>query len=232
MKLSIITICKNESSSIAQTLDSVAHQSFDDFEHLIFDGGSTDGTQKILESHIHPRMKIYSESDTGIYDGMNKGIKASCGEYLLFLNGGDFLAADDVLKMVASGFDGTQIIGCDIDHIGSGRKNSPSKLSMKFLIKDSPNHPATFIHRSCFDKLGPYDLLFRIAGDYDFFLRCKKADFSYKRMNILLTRFQSGGISDNPANFETIHQERKNSFIKNFGLFKWTALKVLDKWKL
>jgi len=178
IKLSIITICFNEKDRIEKTLLSVISQKFKNYEFIIIDGDSTDGTKDIIEKYKENITVFISEKDRGIYDAMNKGINNSNGEYLLFLNGGDYLYSNDTLQEVFEKYNPI-MINYDIVYgniivmsngsIFKGKK--PFLSNSLFLFIGSFPHQAAFIKRELFINDGLYDDNFRIVGDQEFFVR-------------------------------------------------------------
>ena len=181
MKLSIITINYNNAVGLKKTLDSVAIQTYTDFEHIIVDGASSDGSVEIiheyestLTSHLSgddkvrdfvggssplaSRLKWISEKDTGIYNAMNKGIRMSSGEYLLFLNSGDFLIAADVLEKVFENECSADILcaRCNVSDNGKviWTSNPPEKATFGTLYMVGLAHQSTFIRKSLFEQIG------------------------------------------------------------------------------
>ena len=174
MKLSIITVCKNSEYSIERTIESVINQTFTDYEYIIIDGASTDRTLEIIKKYSDKTNKLISEPDNGIYDAMNKGVKMSEGEYLLFLNAGDYFVNKDVLMKVFSMNPGEDIVYGDTLIIFKNkliRKPASKKIFYFFMFFDTIPHQNVFIRRSVFDVVGMHDINYKIAGDYDFFLR-------------------------------------------------------------
>ena len=201
VRLSIITVCRNEQEHIADTAESISGQTFREFEWIVVDGLSEDGTVRILspyKAHIHT---LLSERDNGVYHAMNKGARLARGEYLLFLNGGDMLAGDNVLQesfavpgcadiligdMIARRHDGTQrVMTCNDD-----------MLKPQHLWTASFPHPSTFIRRELFVALNGYDESFRIAADYDLFARAVLANCaSIGLLRRVVSIFRVGGLS-------------------------------------
>ena len=101
-KLSVITVCKNEVNGIRRTLESITNQVFQDYELLVIDGASTDGTVEVINEYRAKISHFKSEADQGIYAAQNQGVRAATGEYLLFINGGDAIHDDQVLQGVFS----------------------------------------------------------------------------------------------------------------------------------
>jgi glycosyltransferase involved in cell wall biosynthesis len=174
LKLSIITICFNEVDSVAKTLASVAGQTFKNFEWIVIDGGSTDGTLEILNTYRSHFTVFISEKDAGIYNAMNKGIARAQGEYLFFLNGGDYLADDGTLSRIFSTPLDADFVYGDITVIGGERPEllvMPSKITAEFLYRKTIPHQSTLTKKDLFERAGTYDERFKIVADYEFILR-------------------------------------------------------------
>lgn len=209
MKLSIITINYNNAAGLKKTLDSVAPQTCIDFEHIIVDGASTDGSVDIIrtysQSTIANRHKItwLSEPDTGIYIAMNKGVRLAKGEYTLMLNSGDYLVDEHIVENVLPILDGTDIIqGNTISVINNkeiiNRGYAKSDISFIDVYKGIFLHQATFSKRILFEKYGYFDESYKIGGDTVFFLRTLglgNASFAYRDINVAY--YDGDGISAN-----------------------------------
>ncbi len=180
MKITLITAVYNREATIAQAIDSVARQSHADIEHLVIDGASRDGTVAVARRHAHDRMRIVSEPDRGIYDALNKGIRAATGDVIGLVHSDDFLAHPQVLERVAARFaeTGADAVYGDLDYVSASDTTrvirhwrsgafTPQKLARGWM----PPHPALFLRREVFERLGSYDTSYRIAADYDAILR-------------------------------------------------------------
>ena len=206
-KLSIITINYNNAAGLRKTLDSVAAQTYTDFEHIIVDGASTDGSvDEIIiysQSPIANRHKItwLSEPDTGIYNAMNKGVRLSQGEYTLMLNSGDYLVDEYVIEKVIMLLDGTDIIqGNTIEEIkGEKYRNrgyGKSNIDMFDVMKGHFLHQASFCRKDLFIKYGMFDESYRIAGDTKFFMSCLGVNnASYQYIDVDISNYDIFGIS-------------------------------------
>lgn len=206
-KLSIITINYNNAAGLKKTLDSVAAQTYTDFEHIIVDGASTDGSvDEIIaysQSPIANRHKItwLSEPDTGIYNAMNKGVRMAQGEYTLMLNSGDYLVDEYVIEKVIPLLDGTDIIqGNTIEEIkGEKYRNrgyGKSNIDMFDVMRGHFLHQAAFCRKELFDQYGMFDESYRIIGDTKFFMTClgkEKATFQY--IDIDISNYDMTGIT-------------------------------------
>jgi Glycosyltransferases involved in cell wall biogenesis len=217
--LSIITVNRNNKKGLLKTILSVANQIFDDFEYIIIDGASTDGSTEIIKQYEAITSLWISEPDTGIYAAMNKGIAASTGEYLLFLNSGDWLIDNNVLIDIYNSNCTADIISGNIIIIDSyGNQsfhNAPNKdqLSFNTFYNSSLPHPATFIKRTLFHKHGFYNESYKIVADKEFFIRTLiMSDCSYEYFNRTITYFPLGGISSN-SEFQEL--QKKESELVN-----------------
>jgi glycosyltransferase involved in cell wall biosynthesis len=213
-KLSIITICKNEAESIEKTLLSVIAQTFTDFEYIVIDGGSKDGTKEIIEIY-KDRIDIFiSEPDSGIFNAMNKGICLSNSEYVCFLNGGDYFAENNVLERIFENKTDSDIIYGDLTFcLMSGRKYTkkcPDKISQYYLMSDSIPHPGTLIKRELFNEIGLYFENYKVTSDYEFFLRAIfRFNKSYTHLKFPFAVFNLKGVSSILEKTKEVKTERK-----------------------
>ncbi len=205
MKISIITVCFNSEATIAECLKSVASQSWSNFEHIIVDGASTDGTLMEIEAYSHKKLKLTSEPDNGMYDAMNKGLKIATGDYVAFLNSDDLYANDDVIKWVAETAANTSadcILG-NVQFFTADRKNSigryySSNGFARWWIKVGimPPHPGFFAKRSLMLRAGGFDESYKIAADFDLVARLViKHEASWITLRKTVALFRMGGIT-------------------------------------
>lgn len=213
MKITLITVCRNAVSVIAETLDSVLAQTHPRIELIVIDGASTDGTVEILRGyeeklrgHSSVRMVLVSEPDKGIYDAMNKGLRLATGDVIGFVNAGDLLMAPDVITKVVSTFENSSADAVYGDIIMVDEKEI-FKVHRTWLSghydRDNfrkgwmPPHVATFIKKSIYDRYGHFNTDLRIGADYEILLR-----FLYKHrittvhLPEILVRFRLGGMSN------------------------------------
>jgi glycosyltransferase involved in cell wall biosynthesis len=206
-KLSIITVNLNNAAGLRKTIESVRTQTFRDFEHIIIDGGSSDGSVSIIKEFADGFSYWVSEPDGGIYKGMNKGTKAAKGEYCLYLNSGDYLYNKKVLENVFKEKFSEDLV--------QGNLLIEEKSNKHYLLKSKGNlrglkysHPSLFIKRSLLIKLNGYSEDFKIASDWHFFL---KAIFvhnaSYRCIPVKISVFNENGISNNPQYTKLLRQE-------------------------
>ena len=203
MKISLISISYNSESTISKTFQSVKNQSFNNYEYLLIDGGSKDGTLNIAKEQDHI-SKIVSEPDKGIYDALNKGIKISTGEIIGFLNSDDTFYDEDSLKHIVDAFDDdTDCVFGDLiytdknENIKRVWKGSAFKKGA-FKKGWMPAHPTFYCRRSVYEKLGLYDDSYKIAGDFELMLRfLEKHNIRSKYIPKTLVNMKVGGASNN-----------------------------------
>lgn len=219
-KLSIITVNYNDAKGLEKTIQSVITQTYQNFEYLVIDGDSNDGSKDVIDKYCTNINYNISEPDTGIYNAMNKGIKASKGEYLLFLNGGDVLngitAVNDFVNHID--FAGDIIYG---DYkFETGGKVYPDNLTPLFFVRTSLPHQSTFFNRVVFDKMGLYDEQYRIVADRAFYIKCFLSNqFVFKHINYPLTVFDLSGVSNDPLQKEKQLLENESMFQEYYGLY-------------
>ena len=196
MKLSIITINYNDAPGLRKTIESVIGQSSrKDFEYIVVDGGSSDGSKAVLEEFSTKIDKWVSEPDKGIYNAMNKGVAMASGEYLQFLNSGDTLHGDSISEVLPALQGSDIVIGRMIFNNTGNLSTSGTDLTMKFFIDNSLPHDAAFI-RSTLLKEYPYDESLRIASDWKFFVETIILhSASYRWIDTVVTEFDCNGIS-------------------------------------
>lgn len=200
-RISVITINYNNVNGLKRTIDSVLAQTAQDFEYIIVDGGSKDGSKELIEKYDADISSWVSEKDMGIYDAMNKGIAMSHGEYLLFLNSGDCFIDCEVLDKVNS-----FIHDNDCDFISGsmiyedeslGIKTPPEKVSIWYMLTDFLPHPSTFI-KSTLLKKRPYRMDLKIVSDWEqMFYEITKNDATYRKLDLMISSFDCSGISTN-----------------------------------
>jgi len=200
MFLSIITVNFNNKKGLIQTIETVVNQECKDFEWIIVDGGSTDGSVEVIQDHIKHVDFWVSELDQGVYDAMNKGIKVATGDYILFLNSGDYFYTNEATKIINSLESNTDFIIYDyIKKTCSGNELIRQHAAPRsHLISGMFCHQSVLHKRYMFDKIGLYDTSYKIAADYAFFLKGffqYNATYSYVNEALILYD-DTEGISD------------------------------------
>lgn len=214
MKISIITINYNNAEGLKRTLDSVASQTCHEFEHIVIDGGSTDGSVDVIKEYVRQVESVLwvSEKDKGIYDAMNKGIKKASGEYLYFLNGGDCLASPTALESMIEHFTDCDIVIGRVYFSIHGKRISTSSLlsekdmSMYYMYLHGINHQSAFIKRDLIVK-NPYDTSVKMGADWKFFVQViVLGGASVKFVDTIFADFDRSGLS---ADTQAIRKERE-----------------------
>ncbi len=224
IKLSVITINKNNALGLQKTIKSLIDQSFDSFELIIIDGASTDGSVEVIKTFKDSITYWVSEPDKGIYNAMNKGIKKATGEYLLFLNSGDYLFNENALEDLFSNEFTEDIVYTNQLRISKKKKERilsfPDKLTFYHFYTNFLAHNCTLIKSDLFKKVGLYNEQYKIISDHAFFtLALCKYNCSYKYIDMTLSTMVSGGISTHPRSQELKQKELQHFFSKNFPSF-------------
>ena len=214
--LSIITINYNNRLGLLKTMQSVVEQSYKNFEYLILDGGSDDGSLEDILNYEHCLSFWCSEKDKGVYNAMNKGIVKATGEYLLFLNSGDFLLDNQTLSKIVPLLKDYSIIYGDLIFRSDTKdilQTYPDRLDINYLFYYSLGHPASFIRRELFkEKLYSED--FKIVSDWEFFYDKIILDkVSYKHINQVISVFDTSGVS---SNLEKCKKEQEEALKRVF----------------
>lgn len=219
--LSIITVNHNNRSGLLKTIESAINQTFKNYEYIIIDGASTDGSAELIKEYSDRIYYWVSERDSGIYNAMNKGIKRANGEYLLFLNSGDKLINKNILGEVFKEDHKEDIIYGDITYFDPVKKKMlkpclPEKPDLYFFYKQSLWHQAAFIKRKLFTKYGDYNENNKLVSDWEYFLKRIVIDkCSYKKINKIITNYDMfNGIS--VTNNEIRIKEMKNIMLQTF----------------
>lgn len=199
MKLSIVTINLNNCEGLRRTIESVVSQTYQGFEWVVIDGGSTDGSKELIESYAEHFAYHVSEPDKGIYNAMNKGVRASSGDYLLFLNSGDCLADKDVLQSFVDTFPTADVVygnAIVVDANGSevSKWVNPAKLRLSYFWACGLNHQSTFIHKRCFERF-LYNENNKIVSDTELFFSLMYYGYSFVKYDSYITRFDNTGVS-------------------------------------
>jgi glycosyltransferase involved in cell wall biosynthesis len=240
MKLSIITINYNDLAGLKNTVDSVTNQRWKEYEHIIIDGGSTDGSSDYIKNNAQYFSYSVSEPDKGIYNAMNKGIAKANGEYLLMLNSGDVLHNGEVLGKVFDKTNYTQdIIYGDVDRESKGvvftESIFPDKLTFGFLRNGMISHQAVFFKRKLHNIVGLYDETLKYGADWHFIiLSVCKYNASYIHLNFKMAICSADGLTCNPSEFIEMIEESKRVLEKEFPAFidDYLVFDELDRKKI
>lgn len=210
MKVSIVTVCYNSAQTIERTIKSVAGQDYTEIEYIIIDGGSTDGTLDIIDRYKDNISVLVSEPDGGIYYAMNKGIARATGDIIGFINSDDWYA-DGAIAAIAEVFFKTNadiVYGKYVVVENSVYREAKNGNLDDICFGMVFGHPATFVKSDCLRK-HPFDVYYRIAADYAFFLTMYFQKKCFHQIDTIIAYFQSGGASSHP--FKTYMEAKKIS---------------------
>lgn len=223
-KISVITVCFNAAHLLKKTIESVLDQTYGLVEYIIIDGDSKDNTIEIVKSYGSKIHKFVSETDSGLYEAMNKGIKHATGEFIIFLNAGDYYLTPYVLEYTISKIN----------------KKTPDILFGRILWEDPHNkniilsdhhfvwyewdlkfsnfpHPATIYKKKLFTDIGTFDESYSILADYEWNVKALvKHQIAFQYLDIAMTLFRADGTSHNPANAGRIQNERMDIYKRYF----------------
>lgn len=222
--LTIITINYNNKAGLIKTFDSINNQTLKNFEYIVIDGGSSDGSKELIQQNSSIDYWI-SEKDSGVYNAMNKGIRKASGKYIIFMNSGDFFYEDNVLESVSQEFDSdTDILyGDSIYFNDEGYRRveePPKKLTFSFFYSGGINHQAAFIKRQLFSDYFFYNEEYKICADWEFFIvAICLYNTSYKHIEKTICYYDFSGISAKPENLSVYLKEREITLHKYFSAF-------------
>lgn len=200
-KLSIITVNLNNAEGLYKTIESVVNQTFTDYEYIIIDGGSTDGSINVIKKYIDKITYWISEPDSGIYYAMNKGIQVANGEYIYFLNSGDYLLHYKVFELLS-----VHICKVDFLFVGVLKLDEisgfyfveiPENIDKISLFKKMISHQSIFVKKQVFTQIGVFSTDFMVKADYEWLIRSiVKNIFTVAYFKTVIAFYPLGGISD------------------------------------
>lgn len=222
-KFSIITVCLNSADYIETAIRSVLSQDYDNYEYIIIDGGSTDGTLDIIDKYKKYIHKIISEKDDGIYSAMNKGIAISSGEILYFLNSDDSFFDRHVLSDISLAFANTPDIELlygfvkreDVTESLAELAAHRAVNNLYGLLKGSICHQALFVKKSLVDKIGPFDTRYSVCADFDWLVSAFSQKAKFKRIDRFIANYDYTGFSNVPD--RTLQRERTTIIRRRFS---------------
>lgn len=242
VKISVITVCYNSAATIADTIRSIASQSYAEKEYIVVDGNSSDATMDIVRASSCV-TRFVSEPDKGIYDAMNKGIALATGDVMGTLNADDFYMNDDVLVEVAKVFLDPSIEACygDLVYV---KQDSVEKIVRFWKSRDyvyglfkygwMPAHPTFFVRKSVYDKLGSFNLNYKIAADFELLFRfIEQNNIKTKYLPRVLVKMRLGGTTN--KNISNIIKQNKEiiailtKHYSNFSTVKFVFIKLANR---
>ena len=241
MRISIITVSYNSEQTIERTIKSVVEQNYDDIEYILIDGGSSDRTVDIIKKYERHISFWISETDEGIYDAMNKGLRHSTGDIVAFLNSDDWYEANVFADIAGSFKDKSIQLLCGDMYIhreGTVTRHHINEDVARRVVRYSMGytHPTMFARKRLFDKYGGFDTQYKIASDYDWFLKVFDHSEKIQVIDKVLTNFSYGGVSTKEEKMPYLFQEQRqialsalerNDILTGIEKIKWKE--VIDR---
>lgn len=244
MKISIITVVYNNEKTIRDALNSVLGQTYKEIEYIIVDGKSKDNTVSIIKEYENKLGYFISEKDFGIYDAMNKGIKAATGDIIGILNSDDLYHDSTIIETVVTQFsqnptldivygDLVYVKSDNVDKVVRNWKSNAYDTNF-FENGNVPPHPSLFLKKKVYEEAGLFNLDFKLAADYEFMLRIfKKHNFKSKYINTIIVKMRLGGATNQcftnikNQNLEILRAWKTNSLKAPFYLMPLRVIKRL-----
>ena len=237
IKYSIVLVCLNAGERLKETVESIVGQTYQNYEVIIKDGGSTDGSLAYIKEQVKKgKIHIYEQKDHGIYDAMNQAVSYVTGDYVLFLNAGDSFYDADVLEKITHGIkEKEQINGSKPDIVYGNMYHKalqtviyPSPVINDFACyRNVPCHQTCFYAKRLFEKRG-YDISYNVRADYEHFLWCfyeAKADIQY--LPIMTASYEGGGYSETKENRKRSAEQHREIVVHYMGIAKANKYRVL-----
>lgn len=230
MKVSVITVVYNNVEGIERTIKSVIGQTHQDLEYIVIDGGSTDGTLVILNKYKENIHSLISEPDKGIYDAMNKGLKVSSGDYVLFMNSADEFYTDDVIESIFKKtpvsdvyYGETMLINDEREEIGTRSDRTTRKLPKNLKPTDFArgmlvSHQSIIVSKKIASE---YDLSYSCSADIDWVIKALKNADRITNVNLIVSKYLIGGHSI--QNQKKCLKERFRIFVRHYGIMRTLA---------
>ena len=196
IQLSIITINFNNRDGLAKTFESISKLKKEGMEYIVIDALSNDGSQDLIQNYSEIIDQQLIEKDKGIYDGMNKGIQMAKGDYIIFMNSGDLLQADNLIPLLKAQQDFDIVYGDTLIHYTNGFERVAKASEVSELWKSLP-----FVHQSVLVKRellqsNLFDLNYKYCSDYELFCRLESKSASFKKVDQVIAQIEAGGVSD------------------------------------
>lgn len=230
LKISVVTVCYNEKNTIRETVESVLAQKYDDYEYIIMDGASTDGTLDIIKEYAdNPKMKYMSEPDTGLFNAMNKSLTLVSGQYVIFMNSGDLFLDENVLADVAPYLREDIVYGDVLRRTKEGSyiqkyKGTHWERIRMMLCGLAFCHQTQFTKTEVMKRYG-FREDHKITADFDFVVRALSDKRSFKHVDRVICSFDhDGGISADKSNYLQMVREDDSSIRECFPLLYYVTI--------
>lgn len=246
LKISLITATYNSIGTIQHCLNSVHSQTYENTEHIVIDGASTDGTLEILQQNSSKIKYLHSENDNGIYYALNKGILKASGDVIGFLHSDDFFASNNILEIIANEFNDSNVYAVygDLNYVDKNQITNITRRWKSCSFKPlylkfgwMPPHPTLFIRRDWYIKNSGFNLQYRISSDYETIVKLFACNSIYKINYIPITfiNMRVGGLSNghlrniflkNIEDFNIIYNHYNNLIMALFALICKSLIKL------
>jgi len=242
LHISVITAVLNRAGTLGEALRSVHSQRWPNVEHIVIDGGSTDGTLAVLAAHKAGIAKIVSEPDQGLYEALNKGIRASSGDVIGFMHADDAFASPEALTRIASAFE-DPAVGAVYGDLVYVKKGDASRVVRYWRAGQyqrtqltqgwMPPHPTFYVRKDVYSRFGVFDTRYRIAADYENMLRILwRGRVQAAYIPQVLVRMRMGGMS-NTSLFNILYKSREDyAALRQNGIGGLQALLLKNVTKL
>ncbi|MEO8768069.1 MAG: glycosyltransferase family 2 protein [Nitrosospira sp.] len=220
MKFSIITVCWNSEKVLPRAMASLFTQRYKDYEWVVIDGASTDGTLGIVQSFSSAPLVLVSEADGGIYDAMNKGVAKARGDYVFFLNSDDAFHDENVLEDISVWLEQNPLIDFLYGSVVNTKANGDwlrdfGHVARHNIIEEGICHQAIFAKRVLFNTIGAFDVRFRLNADYDWIIRAFRCGAHCAYINRRIAFFSDGGAHSLDKNY--LAKERETVRLQYIG---------------
>ena len=230
MKVSIITVSLNSEKTIEKTINSVISQDHKNIEYIIVDGGSKDNTLKIANKYKSNITKIISEKDKGIYDGINKGIQIATGDIISLIHSNDIFVDTNVISKIDNIFKNNTDFDIILANLAFKKNLDEERITRYYSAKNfkpwmlrigfSPPHSSAFFKSEVFKQVGLYQTNFKIAGDFEYFVRCfLKYKLKFNYLNECLVYMSTGGTSGKNMLSYLISSKEINQSLKSNKIY-------------
>lgn len=237
IKFTIITVCFNSEKTLSDTITSVINQTYNYYDYLIIDGDSTDNTLQIAKEYTsqYANIVFFSEQDKGLYDAMNKAVNMvrDAESYIIFLNSDDIFYDKYVLEEVANTIENEDIVYGKVEMLLENQKYiTGHNISYNDLFKETICHQAIFAKKLVFDKIGLFNLEYKIAADRDFLFRAFHSQLNIKFINVVISSVQLEGLANKNASlarkeyFELVKKYSHKNFSYFISVYFPTFLKI------
>lgn len=230
MLFTIITVCYNSEKTIERTIQSVLHQTCQDYQYIIVDGASTDGTMNIVRKYeplFQGKLKCISEPDQGIYDAMNKGIHEADGKLIGIVNSDDYYEPD-ALEIIQRTYCGEkyQVLYGLLRTVQNGKEVMVYLKNHENLEQDMIAHPSCFITKATYEEYGVYSLKYPYSADYEFMLRVRKCpEVKFQEIYHIISNFTLDGASGSIKAYRDTMRLKKEYHLISEGSFRKEMLK-------